>query len=177
MDLSTVQTKLNNHNYKHVEDCLLDLHLIWQNCRRYNTRYHVHTFISSGSSSVQTNWNCTKDRWSRTTCHWLGTRRREGIDRRKWNVKSGKCRSMSIITRKMRTSCLMKAKRPCKQARSVRMSPFLKGHSGNLRAETFARISFGLCNRATMMRQVSSSWCWSDDVSTVWSSTATETQR
>jgi hypothetical protein len=45
MDLSTVRSKLKDYKYYYIEQCLLDLHLIWRNCRTYNSLYHVRSFL------------------------------------------------------------------------------------------------------------------------------------
>jgi hypothetical protein len=50
---------------------LLDLHLIWRNCRTYNSLYHVRSFLWSGLSNRQTNSKNTRKRWLRTTCRKL----------------------------------------------------------------------------------------------------------
>lgn len=123
------------------------------------------------------NWNFIKGRWSRTTYHSLGIRKREEAEKKKSTVKRGNYSSKLMITKNMMMICLTNARKTCKPVRSVRMSPFLECHSGNLWTETYARIFFDPCNRATTMRQVSSSWCWSGDASTVWSSTAMETRK
>eukprot|EP01016_Furgasonia_blochmanni_P018375 TRINITY_DN2088_c0_g1_i11.p1 TRINITY_DN2088_c0_g1~~TRINITY_DN2088_c0_g1_i11.p1 ORF type:complete len:217 (-),score=60.93 TRINITY_DN2088_c0_g1_i11:773-1423(-) len=36
MDLSTVKKKLKDHKYKYIEDCISDINLIWENCKKYN---------------------------------------------------------------------------------------------------------------------------------------------
>lgn len=36
MDLQTVREKLRDHQYGYVGECLQDLLLIWENCRKYN---------------------------------------------------------------------------------------------------------------------------------------------
>ncbi|CAK95016.1 unnamed protein product (macronuclear) [Paramecium tetraurelia] len=36
MDLGTCSKKLQNSEYKHVEECLDDIQLIWDNCKLYN---------------------------------------------------------------------------------------------------------------------------------------------
>ena len=36
MDLGTVKKNLNNSVYETVEDCLMDIDMIWNNCKTYN---------------------------------------------------------------------------------------------------------------------------------------------
>ncbi len=37
MDLGTVRKNLRNNKYKMVEECLNDIQLIWDNCKKYNS--------------------------------------------------------------------------------------------------------------------------------------------
>ena len=37
MDLGTVKKNLKNNKYKYIEDCLNDIQLIWDNCKKYNS--------------------------------------------------------------------------------------------------------------------------------------------
>ena len=48
IDLATVQTKLKEYRYNTVENCLEDIHAIWENCKKYNPADHVNTIIFSG---------------------------------------------------------------------------------------------------------------------------------
>jgi len=37
MDLSTVKNKLNNGSYTLIEECIEEIQLIWDNCKKYNS--------------------------------------------------------------------------------------------------------------------------------------------
>ena len=36
MDLGTVKTKLLNSKYNFIEECIEEIQLIWDNCKKYN---------------------------------------------------------------------------------------------------------------------------------------------
>lgn len=50
MDLSTINHNLNYRFYNTVEQMLIDIQLIWKNCKIYNPETHVHLFLLSGFS-------------------------------------------------------------------------------------------------------------------------------
>lgn len=41
MDLGTVKDKIKNSEYVHVEECLDDIQLVWDNCKNYNAEGSV----------------------------------------------------------------------------------------------------------------------------------------
>lgn len=45
MDLGTVKKNLNNNSYETVEDCLMDIDLVWTNCKTYNKDNQVKFFF------------------------------------------------------------------------------------------------------------------------------------
>lgn len=45
MDLGTIKEKVKNSEYNHVEECLDDIQLIWDNCKNYNAEGSVKTTL------------------------------------------------------------------------------------------------------------------------------------
>jgi len=45
MDLGTVKKNLKANKYKFVEDCILDIFLVWENCKTYNAQGSVWLFL------------------------------------------------------------------------------------------------------------------------------------
>jgi hypothetical protein len=55
MDIGTIKNKLTGNCYNVVEDCLDDIQMVWDNCKLYNAKDTVRTFLPSGSTNSQTN--------------------------------------------------------------------------------------------------------------------------
>lgn len=52
MDLGTISDKLANDKYRHIEEALDDLQLVWDNCKTYNHPDTVIKSILSGSTKL-----------------------------------------------------------------------------------------------------------------------------
>lgn len=52
MDLGTVKENVKNSTYQHVEECLDDIQLIWDNCKSYNAEGSVKIKETTNNSLI-----------------------------------------------------------------------------------------------------------------------------